>query len=155
MSELIDVAAVAVVPTKAKGSRCGLDYTRDDCLSQIILNVHYLAADDSDLGTAKVNLSDGIIADAMGDVHAVAVAAAEGNGLQPGDDNYPDSLNPQAAFNAAKNKIDQMIADAAVTTNEAMAEQLVTLLAQAGPGGAYPQKWGLHILKENYRLQVK
>lgn len=149
MTEAIDVAAVAKVPTQAKGTRCSLDYTRDDKLSSFKLNVHYIAADETDLGTGQVLVSDGTMADAIGDVYAEAVAA---HGGEPGDEGYPARVDVQAMWTAAKNRINQLIADANVLTNEDMAAQLVTLLAQAGPAG---QKWGKRMLINTYSQQVK
>ena len=149
MTEAIDVAAVAKVPTQAKGTRCSLDYTRDDKLSSFKLNVHYIAADETDLGTAQVVVSDGSISGPINEVFDEAVEAFDG---EPGDEGYPVKVSAQAMWTAAKNRVETLIADAAVTSNEEMAAALVTLLAQAGPAG---QKWGKRMLINTYSQQVK
>ena len=152
MGEVISdaIAPVAQVPTTALGTFAGWDPTRDDKLSTIMLNVHYLTDTAVDLGTARIRLDPGRIRDAVDLTHAAAVIAA-GN-PEPGDPEYPVKPDAEAAWTAALNRINQLVADPAITTIAQMAAQLVTLLASAGPNG---QKWGRRILAEEYRAQVK
>jgi len=144
-----EFAAVTAVPDGAKGTSISLDMTGDDKLSNFTLNVQFM--DDAvELEKVRVSISDGVIGPVINDAHAAAVVAA-GN-PEPGDQNYPAKPNAQAAWGAAKTKIDQLIADPACTTLEEMAESLVELLGNAGPAG---QKWGRLLLKRAWKSAVQ
>ena len=123
MGDAFDPQEAAAVPNKVVGTKLGITWTPDDCLSSVTLNVVYYD-DDVELGRRQVNISDGVMLS-----HSVSYTVEE----KAADPSLVDD-DPDADWTLLKNVVNNGTATAAA---------ICTVLAT--------RKWGRKVLRKAWR----
>jgi len=139
MGDAIDVSDVvkAQTPGGVIGQLIGVNWTKSDRkLSSIDLFFDFVVSDTdhTKIGEGYINVSDGVIGNAINKTYDKLEAAAKVAGLEPGDDDWPVRPDVQVIWNAAKN----LVGDGTGATPA----KIMTMLAS--------KNWGQWMLKREW-----